>query len=544
VTTDRRLLAGALGVGLFALGLRLGPLFWSPLPFNPDGFVHVRVAERMLSLGTPPLSGTATDNLGYATLLAVVAAIAGDTPLTVGQPTSALVGTGAVLVGTYLSHRLAIEAGWTASRARTGALLAGLFLAAEGVFLYRTMPTDEQTAGILVLPVALLAVDRWLRTGRRSCGLLSAVLVVPLGPLHNLTGFVAVVGVTVVAALGIVNRPERRVATRAIGTAVLTWVYLVGYHAALASYTPARIVQAERLVRVPGLLGAWVVLVVVGAAWFVTASPRVRRRSVLAVLGAWFALVAVNAVRPVFPATTVTTGTVLTLLLPLALPALAAGFVAHLARGEDGVGPTAVALVAAPLAFVGTGLTARFTFEYLALVYRSHLFAHLPLLALAGLGATAVATRLDRPPLRVGVVVLVLVCVLVSAPVAYAGLEVRTYKSVTTEAELAATGYAAAAYGDIATDDHLVRVLRYHGGNGTRGPVYRWLREEGRPPPCPTLVQESWTTVGAQVHPQQPATLSTEAYADWLARNDVPYVAVSSDPVTVVVPREHTSASC
>ena len=552
---DRRLARGACGVFLLALALRLGSLYWSPLPFNPDGVGYAARTRDALALGSLPLDGMATDQVGYTAFLAVVSALAGDAPLAVAQPVSALVGAATVFLVVVLGYRLVRDgranpgsrtdggpAVGSSSRspadARVAGLVAGLVLAVEGVYLYRSMPTDEQTAGLLLVPALVLAVDRWLRTGDRAWGGVAALLAVPLPPLHNLSGLAGAVAVTVVTCVVAVRRLDRATTGRALAVVAAAWLYAVGYHALVATYTGLEVVQADRLVRVPGLFAAWVVLVVLAAAWFLTTADRFRRATVLGVVVASFSLVGLNAVRTVFPSTTPTRRSLLVLLFPLVVPALVAGVAAARPARSRSVGATTVALLFGTLAVVGTGLTAQLTFPYLALVYRSHLFAHLPLVALAGVGVAAIGSRgpgSDRA--RSVLVVAVVACALASTPVAYAGLDVRTYKSVTTPAEFAATEFAATELDGWATDDHLGRVAGYHGGGGGRGPVYRWLRADDRPPPCPVLAQRSWTGVGAQFHPQPPATLSSAGYDDWRARNDVVYAVAARDPLAVVLPR-------
>jgi len=533
---DRRLLAGAGGVALFGLALRLGPLYWSPLPFNPDGLGYAAIARDALATGEFPIAEMATDQVGYTALLAVVSTLAGDQPLTAAQPMSAFVGAVTVLVGVAIAAQLARDAGVSSRRARAAGLVAGLLVAVEGVFLYRSMPTDEQTAGLLLVPAAALVADRWLRTGERRWAALAALFVVPISPLHNLTGLVTAVTLTVLAGVTVVRTPTRTALARATVTTAVTWLWVVGYHLAAASMTGAEIVQADRLVRVPGLFAAWVVLALVGTAWYVTTTRRIQRGTAVAVLGVAFGLVAVNAVRTVFPSTTATPRGLLVLLLPLAIPALAAALAADVPARSRRVGATTLALVAAPVAIVGTALTASLTFEYLALAYRSHLFVHVPLLALAGVGAVT-ALGANRERLTAVFLTVVVAVAVVSAPVAYAGLELRTYKSVTTEAEFEATAHASAAVDGFATDDHLGRVVSYHGGGATRRPVNEWLRGGADPPDCPTLAQHSWTTTGAQFHPQRPATLPESAYRDWLNRSHVVYAIDAEDPLALVVPR-------
>ncbi|WP_436926750.1 hypothetical protein [Halosimplex amylolyticum] len=542
--TDRRLAGGVCAVVALALALRLGPLYWSPLPFNPDGVGYATLARDALATGGFPLAEMATDQVGYTALLAVVSALTGGQPLVAAQPASAVVGASSILVGVLLARRLALGVGWSANRATSAALLAGLLLSLEGVYLYRSMPTDEQTAGFLLVPAFVLAVDRWFTTSRRSWVVIGAVLLAPIPPLHNLTGLVASVAVAVVAVVAVVREPTRPTVRRAVGATVGTGMFVFGYHLVVAQGTPLRIVQSERLLRVPDLFVAWVILAAVGAAWYLTTSQRVRRASVITVLLALFGLVALNAVRPVFPSTTATSSALLVRLLPVAFLAIVAGLAAHVAPRNDRVGATTIALVAAPLAVVGTGLTARLTFDYLALIFRAHLFIHIPLLALVGVGTVLLAERASER-VGAGVVVLVVASAAVTAPIAYAGLDLLSYKSVTTEAEFGATGYAADELDAWTTDDHLARLTSYHDGSGGgRGPTFRWLRGDEPPPNCPVLAQRSWTTTGAQFYPQSPARLSPDAYRTWRGANDVVYVAISDDPISLVAPRTNTTGGC
>jgi len=541
---DRKLALYGAALLAFALAVRLVPLVWSPLPFNPDGIGYAALAGDVLALDRLPIERMATDQVGYTSLLTVVAAIAGESPLRVAQPTSAVLGATSVLVGVVLARRLALGLGWSQRDARLAGLTAGLVLSLEVVYLYRSTPTDEQTAALVLVPVVVLASERWFTAGDRAWASVGALVLFVVPPLHNLSGLVAVLAVAVVAGVVTVRNPTRSVAARASATAAFVAAYVFGYHLTLARTTGAVVVQADRLVAVPGLFVAWTVLAVVGAAWFVTTSERVQRGAVVAVVLGGFSLVALNAVRTVFPATTPTSRPILVALAPLVLPAVLAGGAAHVVARDRTVSATTVALVAGPLAVVGTALTASLTFEYLAMLFRAQLFAHVPLVALAGVSVAGVArSRSDR--VGAVLVVAVVVAAAAGAPLAFAGLEVLPYKSVTTDAEFAATGTAANGLDAWTTDDHLGRVAGYFDGNGGgRGPTYRWLRGGDPPPSCAVLAQRSWTTTGAQFYPQPPAKLSRDAYDEWRAQNDVVAVTASDDPLSVVVPRNGTRTSC
>lgn len=614
----RRYLGAALAVALVALALRLGPLHWGPLPFNPDGIGYAARARDAVATGGIDLDGTATDALGYTAALAVVARATGIPPLYVAQPASAVVGAATVVLCLGVGRRAARAAGLSPGRARWAAVFGALLLAVDGLYVYRTMAVDEQTADVLAVPAVVLAAALALRpdrTDRRRWAALAVGGFVLLPPLHNLAGVVAAMAVTVLAGLWVARDPSLRTWVGGAGLVAVAWTWALGYHAALAALTPATVVQSERLARAPGLFLAWVVLGVLGTVWFVTTTRR-RQRAVLGtVVVGWFLVLAVNAVVVVYPGTTTTPRPLLLALAPLAVPGLVSvAGVPDLVRA-GWPGDAVLALVGAAGGLVGFGLTAGLTPEYLATVYRAQLFVHLPLAVAVGVATVRLAGRIrgriagsggtgvggagtgdgtpgsptgrsdDRGSARgsrepdpgatdapgvspdrrstladaavVVVAVGLVACTAAGVPAAFSGLELLTYKGVTTPAEFAGTEFASEERpGAWATDDHLVRVAGYHrgelvegfvnrsGGSGaTEAPVRSWLLGSGPPPRCAVLAQDSWTTTGAQFHPRQPERLDPGSYRRWRATRNVVYAAGHRDPVVLVVPR-NGSGSC
>ena len=543
---------GTLAVVTLALALRLGPLWWSPLPFNPDGIGYAARAGEAITTGHLPVAGQATDQFGYTALLAVVARATGHPPLTIAQPTSALVGAASCLVAVGLGRRVAAGAGLSTERSRAAGVLAGLLLAVDGLYVYRSMPTDEQTAGLLLVPLVAVAAWRALRTGRWAWRGIAVVLFLVLPPLHNHAGAVAAMMLTALLAIHVVDRPRPDTAVRALCVGGLAWLWALGYHPATAAISTAVVVQADRVTRVPGLFVAWILLVAVLAAWFVTTDRRLQRGTTLGIVAVLFAVLAVNAVRAVFPGTPTTHPVLLLTLGLLALPAAAGAVGVHRLTGQTTVGPAMLALVVGPLGLIGFSLTGGLTVEYLATLYRSQLYLHLPLAIAAGITTLVLARRVrdgeqhwTARAVRGGVPVVLVLCAAASVPVAFAGLELLTYKGVTTPAEFHATGHAVDAGEPWATDDHLARVGGYFvsgasRGNdrqaygGARGPVRRWLIESGPPPDCAVLAQRSWTTTGAQFHPREPVRVESEALQRWLASRDVVYATGQVDPLVLV----------
>jgi len=533
----------ASAVLVIAVALRLMPLYWSRLPFNPDGIGYAASARDTLAAGQLPVAQFATDNFGFTALLTAVSAVTGQESLLIAQPVSAIVGGMSCLVAVMLARRLGIGLGWSASRTRLAALLAGLLLAAEGIYLHRSMATDEQTAGLLLVPLLAIAAHRALSTEQIRCVVLAGLIGLILPPLHNLTGLVGALVVTVLLVPAAIRQPGIVTRGRIVLVGGIVWVYALGYHLVVAEFTPAQIVQADRLIAAPGLFVAWLAVILVGVGWFLTTTQRIQRTILTAVVVGGFSVLAVNALTPIYPGTSQTLDLVLLALLPLVIPSLLATRAVPWAAGYDSSGTVVLSLIAGPLVFVGFSLTAGLTFDYLSTLHRSQLFAHLPLLVLAGL-ATA-SYFCGRSAVRLALIGIVLVSVVVSIPIAYSGLEALTYKGVTTPAEFEATEFAATELPNgWTTDDHLARVANYHGGSAARGEVRTWLRDGGPPPSCPTVAQESWTTTGGQFHPQQPSRIGATKYETWINSQNKVYATTSRDPLSVVLPRAENSTGC
>jgi hypothetical protein len=538
-----RFLQATLLVFLVAVALRCLPLLSSPYPFNPDGVLYAGDARRTLAAGELPLARLQPDALSFTAWVALVSDVLGVRPLVVAQPTIAVVGAMPVVLAVAVARRLGGRLGLGPARARRGALLAGTLLAVEGLYLHRSMPVEDQTLGLMLVPLVVVTVARGYAGDGRWYAV-GVVALVSLPPLHNLDSVVAAAALTLLAAVLLV-RDRSAGAAGVAALAAATWGYTLGYMELVAATTPAEILQAERLASVPGLVLAWLVLTSVALVAWQRFSARRRRLAGLAVGTLWFAILLLNAIVPVFPGTPATPPLLFALLAPLGvvLAVASVGGGAVTDRGPDGL--AVAALFAAPALFVGLSLTAALTPEYVNTVYRASTFLHFPVVVLAGLGVYCWrpgAASWPSPNGRTVLAVVLVVCAAASIPVAVSGLELLPYKGVTTPAELSASGFAAERTETWAGDDHLVRIQGYHEGdaNGSRTATYRWLRG-GTVPDCAVLSQRSWTTTGAQFYPAPPERLGATAYERTLAQRSVVYATTGPDPIVLSVPADGTT---
>lgn len=519
----------ALAVFLLALAMRSLPMVRSPLPVRADGLFLAADAARTVRTGVLPVAGMATDDFGYTPLMAVVAVVTGVDPWLIAQPVSSLVGAIPVLVVIAVTLRLGRRLGWTVARTRGAALVAGTFLAVEGLYLHRANAADEQTAGLLLVPLAVLALYRARLTNRRAWWLVGGALLAVLPPLHNLEAMVTALALGTLCVFVLARGPLDRPAGTLLAVTGAFLVVFPAYHVLMERYTAAVITQQSRLTEVPGLFAAWFVAGALVVAWATRTRPRTQQVAGWAVFAAMFGLIALNAWHAVFPGMPRTPPSVLLLVLPLAFPAaLAAWRVPDLAD-DNSDGPALLAMAAAAVVVIGASLTAALTPEYLGTAYRTSLFLHVPVAVPVGLGTVELLRRrplVGRPSLQVGAVALVVVAAAVSVPLSFGGLAPFNEREITPPGERAAAEFATAHVdGEWAADDHTRRLAAAVAGNTSVAwdPVYAWLVDGHPPPNCPTLVERSWTTRGTQFLTTAPVVLPRGEYREWRATSTVVY---------------------
>lgn len=184
------------------------------------------------------------------------------------------------------------------------------------------------------------------------------------------------------------------------------------------------------------------------------------------------------------------------------------------AIGHRGLQPVVLAVLVAPLVWISFSLTLGVTPATELGAQRGQTSLHLAVAVGAGVAVVDLARRVGRPRRRrrlvIGLPLLLCCCALASLPLAFAGLGVVSYRGTTTGEEFHGATFATAMLGDAWTsDDHLTRIAsNYYPTGGSTQPATAWLREGGGPLGCPTVLQSSWQTVGAQQYPEPPLSVS------------------------------------
>ena len=520
-----------------AIAIRLAPLHWTAYPFNPDAFSFARYARDTLAAGT--ISGETTPHgLSFTVTVAMVAELSGIDPLRVGQPIVALIGAGPAVLAVAFTRRLGYSRGWSARAVFVAASLAGLGLATQGVYLRRTAGVHYETFGLLLVPVLAFAAHWLFATRRLAWGVIVSFVLMIFPVTHHFSTVIGGVALVFIAVLWCRRRLTWGTLALATGLVGGFWLYLGTY------YALTRPAQVENVTMNPGLFLAWVVFGTALYLWFNRASARAGQIAVGSVLASGFLILVLNSLG-LYPGTSATPSTLLLFLLPLAgIAVLTAIGVGSMATDHD-VGPVVLVLLVAPITIVFFGLSSGVTPGNTLIARRGQTFVHLVGMVLAALGAVSIARPIGqwserygwRTGLRVAVPMLMLVSALVTAPVAFADLDVFSYQGTTTSEEFQGATFAVEHAGESwAGDDHLTRIAsNYYGDNssGHVAPVYGWLH--GEPPPtCLTIGQDSWTTAGAQLYPDDPVVLEDSQYDHWQTARNVVYATSGPENVVIV----------
>ncbi len=529
----------ALAVFMASAAMRLLPLHWTALPYNVDGF-HFTALARMagttghLASASPFLN---PDEYVFTAYLTAVSQATGVEPLAIAQFLVAIIGTIPALTAVVLVRHVCARLEWKSSHARLASLLAGLILAFEGVYLGRSAAVSSEMLGHALVVLSALAFYRALRTERPAWMALTLAFVVSLPLTHNLSSMVGALVLLAIFVRTLRNPTKRRVL---FGSTILVlfWGYMLFY------YEHAGLVATGYVTALPGLLLAWLVFLVVLAWWLPSAGPVVQQAIPAGVVGGVVALLVANHFYPIFPGTASTAILELTFMIPVALVGLVAAWGLPNLSEDAGVSVVVVGLLVGPLVLVGFAMTGNLTHEYEALAVRGQIFAHFALGMLAAITAVEIGYRrgsASRSVARRAVVPLVVLCVLVSAPLAFAGLHATSAQPTVTSSEFATGTFASNHIDDgWLSDGHIAIMSSRYYPNRTSArytPLYGWLRGQESLPNCPVVAQRSWTTVGAQVFPSSPARVRSQRYERWVARSNVVYSASGRDPLVVTTPR-------
>lgn len=535
-----------------ALAMRTIPLYWSPLPASLDGFSYAGIARDTLRTGTYPISsGLRADKFILSLLTAATGLVTGTAPVYVIQSTVPVIGSTIVVVGIVLTRRLGLEIGLPRPRVQFAALITGLLLAVQGLFLRVTMRADPEVLGNLLALLSVITLHRLLSTNDNRWAIPLSIFLFTYPLLHFFSTFNAAVGLVVVFALMLFSNPSRRVVLVGSAVVVTFWLYFIAYFEAVEWLGILKISYVSQVKSNPGLFIAWMLVLVFGAGWYQRTSNRTQRAVFFLPISVLFALVIVNVFQPIYPGTIRSPPEVAILISFLVVPILFAVYGLPAISNQYTNAVPVITMLLSPLVIIYFSLTASLTPDFFATAMRAQSFMHVPVFVLVGLAAATIfhGRSLSSPSWRIVRVVVISVLVVgtvVTAPLAFVSLDTFHYPATTTQSEFEAGEFASERIPETWASQHgedQIADQYFHGG-GSRAPTHEWLTG-GSPPTCPVVSHESWVTHGAYLWPAQPQTISEANYKLFIDERNLVYSSNGLDQIIITThPTEGVSGNC
>ena len=522
----------ALLAALYALAvaLRYVPLAFSPMPFNVDGYPLTWVSAQISAAGSWQIQ---SDVNRYSALMplyplvwSVVAQLGGVGVLSAFQTVMPAV-LATVVLPAYLL-------GVKATRSPVVGFASGLFVAVFGSFLFLTSAAMKEALGLLVLPSVVLLFAERADPRKRVLALVWLLLMPFLSQLEDLLVLGMVAALVVLTHSRAVSR--HAFSARAFlldcvtGPAVASLAYI--YYAAVAMPNLNDVVAPDALAL---FLATVILLTALLVRLHRIAWPGPRERLVrpagpiLLVPIAAFAAILVNARTDLFAGVLPTQAALEPVLLATAVLVVFAFLGYQLVRHTTNrAGDILFAMAVSPVALVLFAFLRGLDGLSQVLVYRSFDFLDYALAVLVGVGFAYAWHRLHpskAAQLALGATLAAVL--LATTPMAYNSQAVFGVNEVTTPAEFQALAVLASLHpGSVATDERLGYIATdWFAMNTSVTLPYLLAGNESVGAYAYAVVEDGWTTIGAQVHPQPNVVLRGSTLRAFLASNRVVYAA-------------------
>jgi hypothetical protein len=514
-----------------ALGARLVPLTFSPLPFGIDGFALARISGDIAAKGTWRIDPTGVNRYneelpGFSLLWAAASMVGGLASLVHVQLFVPLI--------TCLTVLPAYLFGVKATGRRLGGFAAGLFIAVFGSFLLLTSSAAKESIGLLVFPVVLLLFSERKDIRRRA---LALILLLFLPFLHPLTTLLTLGGV---ASL-VVFTQRRAIARGRFSLGSFALDVATGPALAVPAWAYYSAVQLPYLgdILAPDALVLFLGIVVLLTALLLPMGRPARRRIgqglaspiTRALVPPAIGLVVVlgNAETSLFAGAVGTQPGLLDVLPPIVvLTAFVLIGYQLLRRTTNPMNDLVVSMLAPPVALILFGLLRGLNPESLVIVYRSIDFLDYALAVLTAAGFVA-AWRWLRPwrPARAALVAGFVGALVATTPMAWNTPGVFGVQNVTTSDEFHALAFLASLHPkNVTSDQRLADIGAMWFGYTTDPSLPLKLRDNKSLAGFDyAVVLERWTSVGAQVHPAPNIVLAPTILASFLEDDRVTYTA-------------------
>ena len=506
------------------------PLTFSTMPFNVDGYPLTWVSAQIGATGSWAIHAGVNRYSElmplYPLVWSVVAQLGGVGVLSAFQAVMPAV-LATVVLPAYLL-------GVKATRSPVAGFASGLFIAVFGSFLFLTSAAMKEALGLLVLPTVLLLFAERADPRKRALALALLLLMPFLSQLEDLLVLGMVAALVVLAQSRAIGRgafsAKALVLDCVTGPALASLAYV--YYAVVAMPNLADVVAPDALALFLATVTLLTALLVRlrRAAWPMPGQRLVRPAGpILLVPILAFAAILVNGRTELFAGVLPTQPALEPVLLAGAGLVVFAFFGYQLVRRTTNrAGDLLFAMAVSPVALVLFAFLRGLDGLSQVLVYRSFDFVDYALAVLVGVGFAYAWRRLrSSPGARLVIGATLVVVLLATTPMAYNSQAVFGVNEVTTPAEFQALSVLASLHPrSVATDERLGYIATdWFGLNTSITLPYALAGNGSGAPYAYAVVEDSWTTIGAQVHPQPNVVVRASTLEGFLAANRIVYAA-------------------
>ena len=501
------------------------------MPFNIDGFPLASIAQQIGATGTWQIGAADVNRYNelmpaYSLLWSAVAQLGDLSPLTDLQVIMPIL-TATVVFPAYLL-------GVKATRQPLVGFAAGLFVALFGSFLFVTSAAMKEAVALVVLPLVVLLFHERADPRKRA---LAVVLLLLLPFVHHLTDFLAL---GMVAALVVLTH-SRAVARGTFSARALLLDIVTGPGLAVVAYAYYASVAMPDLgyVVAPDALAVFLAVVTLLTALLAGMGRSIPRQPgqplvapvarILLVPALAFAALLVNARLDLF-AGVVGTQPALETVFPAGAVVVVFAFLGYqlVRRTTNRMNDLLVAMAVAPVALVLFAFLRGLDALSQTLVYRSFDFLGYVLAVLLGIGFAFTWYRMrPRKSAQVALGTVLVVALLATTPLTWNSQAVFGVNNVTTPTEFQALAFLASLHPkSVTTDQRFANVAAWwFNVNATATLPFFLSANESVTGYAYAVVQDTWTTLGAQVYPAPNVVIGPNLLRAFLADNRVVYAA-------------------
>lgn len=514
---------------LLALVVRLVPLAASPYPYNIDGLGEAMLANGMYHTGSaavPQDSGIQGSYIVHIPLfdmlIAAISSFVGIEPLFLIQYATAAIGAMSCVLASIVVHRIT-------ENVRIS-LVAGMFLALLGTYVFCTTSAWKETLGLTMLVImAGLFLER---KDIRFRALLTTVLVAIIFIHHHsaiLTILVFTFAISWQCYLSMRAKRWTWENSADTLTAASLWILAISYYSVIdlpyfAFLRPDTDLYLFIAVAVVMVLFMFTVM---SGKWTISRRPLLK--VLIPVIAA--GLILLNYFRPIFPGIPGTGSSILLFAVPylLLVPAIWYGSESLMTRGKTYT-PLLLALILAPLSMMMFGFLRGLDPTSYTVIYRTFDFLDLGLAALFGAGLIVILLKARKyAPI---ILAASLILIASTTPLAFQtenlfGVQNQTYE------------YEYNVYDLIHTDSELRNLDSDQRISASANSLFNFsvnadlafLVEEGQSMSTDhwLIVETNWMTSGAQEFPLKSVILNESTFGEFLNSNNVIIISGPSD---------------